>query len=163
MPVIALSEDLVDFGDLPANVNALLQQGVAVHSSDPARARAFFRTAIEVAPDVLPSYRCLFKLQNKLRDFDAAFETAVTALAQAADQAALPRSWAHWTLADLSAAPAAPRRFLLQFLKAVAFIELRRDHEDAAAQALAKLQELDPEDGAGGSVIAALLAHRESA
>lgn len=163
MSVTALSEDTVDFGDVPDNINALLQQGVAIHSSDPARARAFFRTAIEVAPDVLPSYRCLFKLQNKLRDFDSAFETAVTALARAADQAALPRNWANWSLADLAAAPAAPRRFLLQFLKAVAFIELRRDNQDASARALAKLQELDPEDGAGGSVIAALLAHGDAA
>lgn len=163
MTVTALSEDTVDFGDVPDNINALLQQGVAIHSSDPARARAFFRTAIEVAPDVLPSYRCLFKLQNKLRDFDAAYETAVTALARAANQAGLPRSWADWSLADVAATPAAPRRFLLQFLKAVAFIELRRDNQDAAAKALAKLQELDPEDGAGGSVIAALLAHGDAA
>lgn len=163
MPVIALSEDLVDFGDLPANVNALLQQGVAVHSSDPARARAFFRTAIEVAPDVLPSYRCLFKLQNKLRDFDAAFDTAVAGLARAAAQAGLNTDWSAWNGADLAAAPLTSGRFLLQFLKALAFIQLRRGNEDAAATALAKLQELDPEDGTGGSVIAALLAHREPA
>lgn len=163
MVIVSLGEDRVDFGDLPDDVNALLQQGVAVHVSDPARARAFFRAAIEIAPDVLPSYRCLFKLQNKLRDFDSAWDTAVTGLARAADQASLSRDWSLWTPADLAAAPETPRRFLLHSLKALAFIELRRNNESASEKALAKLQELDPEDGVGGSVIAALLAHREPA
>ncbi len=160
---IALGEDLVDFGDLPPKVNALLQQGVALHASDAARARAYFRTAIETAPDVLPSYRCLFKLQNKLRDFDSAYDTASAGLAQAAAQGAMSLDWTLWTSAGLAAAPATPRRFLLHSLKALAFIELRRGNEAASARTLAKLQELDPEDGVGGSVIAALLAHREPA
>lgn len=158
----SLSEDLVDFGDLPPPVNALLQQGVATHASDPARARACFRTAIETAPEVLPSYRCLFKLQNKLRDFDSAYETAQAGLAQAAAQCAVSRDWQAWTPAQRAAAPEQPGRFLLQFLKALAFIELRRGNEETSARALAKLAELDPEDGVGGSVVAALLAHREA-
>lgn len=158
----SLSEDLVDFGDLPEHVNALLQQGVAAHASDPARARACFRAAIEVAPAVLPSYRCLFKLQNKLRDFDAAFETVTAGIAQAAAQCALSRQWENWTPAQHAAAPAVAGGFLLQFLKALAFIELRRGHAAVSARALAKLQELDPADGVGGSVVAAFLAHREA-
>lgn len=157
----SLTEDLVDFGDLPEHVNALLQQGVAAHASDPARARACFRAAIEVAPDVLPSYRCLFKLQNKLRDFDSAFDTATAGLAQAAAQCAMSLDWQRWTPAQRAAAPELPGRFLLQFLKALAFIELRRGNEDTSARALAKLEELDSDDGVGGSVVAALLAHRE--
>jgi hypothetical protein len=163
MSVVALAEDTVDFGDLPPQINVLLQQGVAVHSSDPARARAFFRAAIEADPSVLPSYRCLFKLQNKLRDFDSAYETALAGLDQAAGQAGLARDWTQWTLAQLHAAPQIPARFLLHSLKALAFIELRREHDKASELALRKLQELDPEDGVGGSVVAALLTHREPA
>lgn len=157
-----LSEDLVDFGDLPEHVNALLQQGIGAHVSDPARARACFRTAIEVAPAVLPAYRCLFKLQNKLRDFDAAFETVSAGIAQAAAQCAVSRDWEEWTPAQLAAAPELAASFLLQFLKALAFIELRRGHAKVSTRALAKLQALDPADGVGGSVVTALLAHREA-
>lgn len=156
------SEDLVDFGPIPPEINRLLQQGVDIHPSDPARARAFFRTAIELAPDVLPSYRCLFKLQNKLRDFESARETATSALFRARTQAGLGADWRRWTLAQLTAAPEYPARFVLMFLKALAFIELRDGHEDLATAYLAQLEQLDPEDGVGASVIAALLAHREA-
>ncbi len=157
----SLTEDLIDFGDLPEHVNALLQQGVAAHAIDPARARACFRAAIELAPDALPSYRCLFKLNNKLRDFDSAFDTAKAGLARAAAQCAMGLDWQSWTPAQRATAPEIPGRFLLQFLKALAFIELCRGNEAIAARLLAKLEELDPEDGVGGSVVAALLAHRE--
>ena len=134
MVIVALTEDLVDFGDLPPEVNALLQKGVAIHATDAARARAFFQAAIEVAPEVLPSYRCLFKLQNKLRDFDSAYATALAGLAQAASQAGVSQDWSQWTPASLETAADTPRRFLLHSLKALAFIELRRGN-DAASQA----------------------------
>ncbi|MGF1548571.1 MAG: hypothetical protein ACFCUG_14725 [Thiotrichales bacterium] len=45
------NEDLVDFGTLPAQVNALLQQGVAIHRTDPSHARTLFRHVIETAPN----------------------------------------------------------------------------------------------------------------
>ena len=60
------------------------------------------------------------------------------------------------------AAPTVPARFLLHSLKAVAFIELRRGNEVASRAALSYLQALDPEDGVGASVIAALLDREEA-
>ena len=153
----ALDDDLVYFGDLPTHINALLQEGVYLHPTDPARARACFRSAIDLAPDVLPSYRCLFKAYNKQRDFAAAYATALEGLSRAAAQAGMSPDWTTWTRPALAAAPTVPARFLLHSLKAVAFIELRRGHESASRAALAHLQALDPEDGVGASVIAALL------
>ncbi|MDY0013332.1 MAG: hypothetical protein RBS40_10635 [Rhodocyclaceae bacterium] len=156
-------EDLVDFGPLPPHINALLQQGVACHRSDPARARALFGSAIQLAPDALPAYRALFKHLNRLREFDAALEVAATGLLEATRQAGVSPDWRLWRRAELGDLQEAPQRFLLQFLKAIAFIQLRRGQPAITREALAQLQALDPEDGCGASVLAALLDEMEDA
>lgn len=156
------ADDFLLYGDISPKINTLLQQGIAAHRSDPARARALFGSAIELDPAALPAYRCLFKLQNKLRDFDSALATARAGLAEAARQAGLDPDWRSWQRADLGGASTAPQRFVLQFLKALAYIHLRRDEEALSREVLAQLQGLDPEDGVGGSVIAALLAGDEA-
>jgi len=147
------NDDKLDFGPLPTAIDDLLQLGVANHFSDPAAAEAAFRQAIAQAPDALPAYRCLFKHHNRKRQFDAAYLTALDWLAEAARQAGLPADWQLWA--------AAPRP-ALGALKGLAYIQLRRDNPAAAAVALDMLQRLDPEDGVGGSVIAALLSEPES-
>lgn len=144
----------LDFGPLPAAIDALLQRGVAAHFTDPAAAEAAFATAIAQAPDALPAYRCLFKHYNRRRQFAEAYATVHTWLAEASRQAALPADWRTWPSAPASA---------LWPLKALAFIELRQGRADAAAAALEHLLRLDPEDGVGGSVVAALLPAAEPA
>ena len=42
--------DIINFGDLPEAINALLQQGVAAYRHDPARADRLFRQALAAAP-----------------------------------------------------------------------------------------------------------------
>ncbi|THF64192.1 tetratricopeptide repeat protein [Pseudothauera rhizosphaerae] len=155
----APKENLINFGPLPTHINALLQEGVGCHRSDPARARALFRHAIEIAPGALPAYRCLLKLQNQQREFDDALSVATEGLAEAAHQARVGPDWHTWTAADAGddKRRSVPQRFLLLFLKAMAFIELRRGNVAASRELVTKLQELDPEDGCGHSVIAAML------
>jgi hypothetical protein len=157
MVEIEPADDVLLFGDLSPRINALLQQGIAAHRADPARARALFGSAIELDPTALPAYRCLFKLQNKLRDFDSALLTARAALGEAARQAGLDPDWRTWQPADLDPATTESQCFVLQFLKALAFIHLRRGEQAVSREALARLQRLDQEDGVGGSVILALL------
>jgi len=156
-------ENLVDFGPLPPHVNALLQEGVSCHRSEPARARALFRHAIEISPSSLPAYRCLFKLQNQQRDLDDALAVALDGLAEAAHQARISQDWRTWTPDDVgeSKRRTVPQRFLLSFLKALAFIELRRGNAEVSRSVLGHLQQLDPDDGVGHSVIAALLEDAE--
>jgi hypothetical protein len=154
-------EDLVHFGDISPRANALLQQGVAAYPGDPDRARALFRHAAEIEPETLPAYRCLFKLHNRQRDFEAAREVALEGMAEAARQAGVTAEWRNWTAESLIDTPVVPHRFLLQFLKAIAFIELRRGNPEQSRVALDKLIALDPADGVGGSVVAALLAQLE--
>jgi hypothetical protein len=157
MVEIEPADDFLLYGDISPKINALLQQGIAAHRNEPARARALFGTAIELAPETLPAYRCLFKLLNKLRDFDSALATAQAGLAEAARQAGLDPDWRTWQPSDLDGANTMPQRFVLQFLKALAYIHLRRNEEALSREILAQLQRLDPEDGVGGSVIVALL------
>jgi tetratricopeptide (TPR) repeat protein len=151
------ADDFLLYGDISPKINALLQQGIAAHRADPSRARTLFGSAIELAPETLPAYRCLFKLLNKLRDFDSALATARAGLAEAARQAGLDPDWQSWQPGNLGEASTVPQRFVLQFLKALAYIYLRRGEDDQSRDVLAQLQRLDPEDGVGGSVIAALL------
>lgn len=152
-------ENLVDFGPLPPHVNALLQEGVGCHRSDPPRARALFRHAIEISPSSLPAYRCLLKLQNQQREFDEALAVAMEGLAEAAHQARVGQDWRTWTLTDVGddKRRTVPQRFLLLFLKAMSFIELRRGNTEICRNLVKQLQVLDPEDGCGHSVIAAML------
>jgi hypothetical protein len=142
------NDDKLDFGALPPAVDQLLQQGVASHFSDPAAAEAAFRAAIALDSSALPAYRCLFKHYNRKRQFDSAYQTVLEWLAEAARQATISADWRTWT--------AAPRT-VLAALKGYAFIQLRRGHHADAAAALDVLLHLDPEDGVGGSVVAALL------
>ncbi len=152
-------ENRIAFGPLPAHINTLLQEGVSCHRSDPARARALFRHAIEISPSSLPAYRCLFKLQNQQREFDDALVVALDGLAEAAHQARVSQDWRHWTPEDVGddKLRTVAQRFLLSFLKALSFIELRRGNPEASRHIVARLQVLDPEDGVGHSVISALL------
>jgi hypothetical protein len=149
-----LDNDKLDFGALPPEIDRLLQQGVASHFTDPAAAEASFRAAITLDPTALSAYRCLVKHQNRQRQFASALLTVHAWLTEASRQAGLDTDWQNWTTAPASA---------LAALKALAFIELRSGRPDAAAAALAVLQKLDPADGLGGSVIAALLPEAETA
>jgi hypothetical protein len=147
------NDDKLDFGALPPAVDHLLQQGVASHFSDPAAAEVAFRAAIALDPGALPAYHCLFKYYNRKRQFDAAYQTVLDWLAEAARQAGISGDWQRWT--------AAPRT-VLAALKGYAFIQLRRGNQADSAAALDVLLRLDPEDGVGGSVVAALLPEAES-
>lgn len=148
-----LDEDLIDFGPLPEEVNAILQQGVLAYFEDRPAADGLFRRALEMAPDQLPVYFCLYKIHTYQRNLDAALDAAHGGLAEAARQCGLPADWRSWTPAmqDWTGTPAA--RFALYTLKALAFIRLRRNENDLAGEALTHLKRLDPDDLVGGAVV----------
>ena len=150
-----LSEpDLIDFGDLPEAVNALLQRGVAAYRSDRPKADALFRTALEAAPQVLPTYFCLYKIHTYQGNLDDALTVAGQGLREAARQAGWDADWRRWTAHH--PVPDGAARFALYTLKALAFIHLRRDECDAAAEKLDRLSLLDPSGSVGWPVVAAL-------
>ncbi len=148
-------ELLVDFGEMPEEINELLQTGVMAYRTDKTRGETLFRQALAQAPDVLPVYLCLYKIHTYGGRLDDALEVAKSALSEAAKQAGLSSLFQDWTPAAISFD--GPGRFALYTLKALSFIHLRRDERDEASALLDLLSKLDPTGLVGWPVIAALL------
>ncbi len=146
--------DVVNFGDVPPAINALLQKGVVIYRDDRAEADTLFRRAQQAAPEQLPVYFCLYKIHTYHGSLQAAQAAAEAGLAEAARQAGWPADWQTWTRPPT--VPQGPARFALYTLKALAFIHLRQDRPDAARQKLDVLQRLDPAGLVGWPVVAAL-------
>jgi len=146
--------DAIGFGALPEAVNALLQQGVAAYRRDRVLADRLFRRALAAAPEQLPIYYCLYKTLTYQGRLDEALAAAQSGLREAARQAGWSPDWRAWTSPDVSLTGAA--RFAVYTLKAIAFIQLRRDERTQATRALEVLAQLDPRGEVGWPVVAAL-------
>jgi hypothetical protein len=145
----------MDIDSLPAEVHTLLQRGMALYRSDPSGAELLFGIARSQAPASLPLYRALVKFYNRECQFDAAYDMAALGMREAARLGKLPPDWRDWSLDMLNGKAAS---FALLTLKAMAFIELRRGNTSASVEILDQLRLLDPSDGIGSSVVAALAA-----
>ena len=146
--------DTINFGDLPEDIDTLLQQGVAAYRHDHAEADRLFRRALAAAPAQLPVYFCLYKIHTYQGHLDDAQAAAENGLQEAARQAGWDADWRRWQ--PEPAVPDGPGRFALYTLKALAFIQLRRDDRHQADQMLAALRRLDPAGAVGWPVVAAL-------
>ncbi len=144
----------INFGDLPAPVNDLLQQGIRAYRSDRLRADGLFRHALTLDPAALPAYLCLYKIhtyQGRLVDARA---VALAGMAEAACQSGWASDWQYWSTGQGVAE--GPARFALYTLKALAFIALRDNRPGDADAKLAVLRRVDPAGAVGWPVIAAL-------
>ena len=146
--------DTINFGDLPEDINALLQQGVAAYRRDHTRADHLFRQALAAAPQELPTYFCLYKIHTYQGNLDEAEAVAELGLKEAARQAGWPADWRLWV--PQIPLPDGAGRFALYTLKALAFIHLRKDDRAGAMQMLDALRQLDPIGAVGWPVVAAL-------
>ncbi|MFZ3043465.1 MAG: hypothetical protein WA108_17030 [Thiobacillus sp.] len=145
-------------GALPPGVADWLAQGVASYPNTE-RAEFLLCTAQALAPECLPVYFALYKFYFYKRMLPRAEEVALHALEIAARQGGFSPDWARldahstdWRRVD------APQHFYLFTLKALAFIRLRLGRGEDSHALLAKLQELDPLDTVGASVIRDLAA-----
>ncbi len=154
--VRVVQDDLINFGEVPQEVNEILQRGVALYRHDRDGADLAFRQALALAPDCLPSYLCLYKIHTYQGNLDAALEIAVAGLDEAARQACLNADWQMWKAEQFSEDVNSPGHFALYTLKALAFIHLRRDEAEMSRRLLAKLEDLGAMEKVGGTVIAAL-------
>ncbi|MFA7588497.1 MAG: hypothetical protein WCY11_20310 [Novosphingobium sp.] len=144
----------IDFGDLPAEVNALLQAGVREYRTDRAAADTLFRQALAIDRAALPTYFCLYKIHTYQGRLDEARTIAEAGLTEAARQAGWSADWRLWL--PMETGPASPGRFALYTLKALAFIALRGERPDDAAAMLNALARLDPAGTVGWPVVAEL-------
>lgn len=144
-------EDVIDFGELPPEVDELLQRGVVAYRRSPTEAEALFRQALELAPRALPVYFCLYKIHTYQGNLDAALAAVDEGLREAARQAGWDADFRTWPRTDPGVDDAA--RFGLYTLKAAAFIRLKRGDLTEAQLALGRLEVLDPEGRVGWHVI----------
>jgi hypothetical protein len=154
MTAMPMDCDRINFGELPPEIDALLQQGVVSYRRDPAEADRIFRQALDAAPSELAVYFCLYKIHTYRGHLDVAQEIAERGLREAARRAGWHLDWRRWRpLAEL---PEGAGRFALYTLKALAFIHLRKDDRAQAHALLAALRRLDPAGAVGWPVVAAL-------
>lgn len=148
------ADTTVDFAEAPAEIDALLRQGVVLHRTDRKGADKLFRQALDAAPHVLATYFCLYKILTYMGRLDEAKAMAVSGITEATHQLGWPDAPDEWPLGVT--AHDGPERFALFSLKALAFIELKRGNEAAAQTHLAALARLDPTGQVGWPVIAEL-------
>ncbi|MFI3158545.1 MAG: hypothetical protein QX199_20565 [Methylococcaceae bacterium] len=161
MAAVAFVEERVMFSpNMPAEVNHLLQAAVAASSVDQNRAEKLFLQAQALDSHCLQTYFALYKFyffQKRLVDAE---RIVMAGLEEAARQGGFPSDYRRlaqnrqkW---DLYANEIA--LFYLYTLKALAFIKLRLGFTLDAKLVLSHLQQLDPEDLSGASVIMDLAA-----
>lgn len=148
------SSDAFFGGEVPPLVRRLLDQARTAASHE---MESLLWTAQVSAPECLPIYYLLYKFHARLRQYEQAERAALKGVAMAARQAGLKENWRDVTPADADFAAVGPARFWLFSLKALAFIYLRSHRAEASRELVDKLRELDPDQGLGGEVIAALL------
>lgn len=154
---VSIMEERVLFArDIRPEVNACLQSAVAC-ADDFERARELLYQARELDPDQLEVYIALYKFLFYRGQLDEAEQVAEEALQRAALRGGFPEDWRQLTTAcsDWSQEDG-PARTYLYSLKALAFIRLRKGLHAQGRELLAKLQQLDPQDRVGGSVISQL-------
>jgi len=161
MSSVAFVEERVLFSpNMPAEVNNLLQAAVAASSIDQSRAEALFLQAQALDSHCLQTYFALYKFyffQKRLADAE---RIVIAGLEESARQGGFPSDYRRlaqnrqkW---DLYANEIT--LFYLYTLKALAFIKLRLGFTIDAQLVLSHLQQLDPEDISGASVIMDLAA-----
>ncbi len=142
----------------PPLIDATLRQAADAYA-DTEKAEFLLWTALKADEDCLGSYFSLYKFYFYKRMLPQAEEVALLGLEVAARQGGFSPDWTQldghstdWTRVD------APQHFYLFTLKALAFMRLRLGRAQESHELLAKLEELDPRDSVGASVIRDLAA-----
>lgn len=154
MGITSLRQDGVLFAvDMPPEIDAILQEAVILYE-DTERAEAMLEKAHAMAGGRLEVYVALYKFYFYKNRIDDAEAIALKALNEAARQGGFSAEWHTLTTESAQWTPAPDaQRFFLYTLKALAFVNLRKGNNAIADALLNKLQELDPRDQVGGSVI----------
>ena len=157
----AFIEERVTFSpNIPTEVNNLLQAAVAASSVDQSKAEILFLQAQTLDSHCLQTYFALYKFyffQKRLADAE---RIVLAGLEEAAKQGGFPSDYRQlvgnqkkWNLYANDST-----LFYLYTLKALAFIKLRLGFTLDAQLVLSHIQQLDPEDLSGASVIMDLAA-----
>ena len=154
-PVAFIEERVLFSPNIPTEVNNLLQAAVAVSSVDQNRAETLFLQAQKLDRHCLQTYFALYKFYFFQKRLEDAERIVLAGLEESAQQGGFPsdyrrlvQSRQQWNLSANESA-----LFYCYTLKALAFIKLRLGLTLDAQLVLSHLQQLDPEDLSGASVI----------
>lgn len=158
----ALAVDDLCFGHgLPVNIKLLLQRATRSYE-DTALAESLLMQARQLAPDALEVCIALYKFYFYKYRLAEAEAVALQTLTRAAELGGFAADWHALDIHSAAWSEAlGPERAYLFTLKALAFINLRLERMGEAKAILAKLDQLDPMDQVGGSVIRALAERME--
>lgn len=143
------------FGDVPEHIDERLQAAVKAREV-PERCEELLWEAHRLGPRVLPVYYALYKFYFNRKRFADAERVAQIGLEAAAREGGFSADWRSLTAGSTEWTKEGPQRFFLFTLKALAFINLRRDRLADARAILDTLAAIDPLDQVGYGVIAAL-------
>ena len=152
-----LVQERVRFGrNIPADVNALLQQAAANTDDFNAAERALL-AARALAPEQLEVFIALYKLYFYRGFINEAEAVVLETLQTAAGSGGFDPDWHRVSPAGSDwQASEGPARVYLYSLKALCFIRLRQRDYDGATDILAVLRRLDPVDQVGATVLSDL-------
>lgn len=154
MSVVAFHEDRVMFGvNIPQRINACLQQAVASYH-EPELAERLLWDAQKMDPAQLEVYVALYKFYFYANRIEEAQDVVLMSLKKSGELGGFDADWNSLTAQSsdwFSHEP--PQRLYLYALKALSFIRLRQSDVEGANNILQKLEELDPTDQVGGSVL----------
>ena len=161
MSSVAFIEERVLFSpDIPLEVNNLLQAAVAASPVDQNRAETLFLQAQALDSHCLQTYFALYKFYFYQKRLVDAERIVLAGLEESAKQGGFPNDYRQlagnlqkWNLYANECS-----LFYLYTLKALAFIRLRLGLTLEAQLILSTLQQLDPRDLSGASVIMDLAA-----
>lgn len=158
----ALAVDDLCFGHgLPVDIKLLLQRATRAYEDTPV-AESLLMQARQLAPDALEVGIALYKFYFYKFRLTEAEAIALQTLTRAAELGGFSPDWNQLDIYAASwSEPFGPERAYLFTLKALAFINLRLERVYDAKAILSKLDELDPMDQVGGSVIRDLAARME--
>ena len=140
-------------GEASPVVTQLLKDAAAAYQQTN-RAEAILWSAQAIDPACLPVYFALYKFYFYKFRLEDAEKVALMGLKTAAQQGGFYAEWSRLSYADADwSSTIGAQHFYLFTLKALAFIRLRMGRREESIELLAKLQELDPGDSVGSSVI----------
>jgi hypothetical protein len=161
MRSVAFVEERVLFcPNIPPEVNNLLQAAVAASSVDPNLAENLFLQAQALDSQCLQSYFALYKFYFFHKRLLDAERIVLAGLEESARQGGFPGDYRQLVqnLPEWNSVTHDSALFYCYTLKALAFIKLRLELTTDAQLILSHLEQLDPEDLSGASVIRALAA-----
>ncbi|WP_448205726.1 hypothetical protein [Azospirillum sp. sgz302134] len=152
---LRVSDGRMAFGDVPEHIDERLRAAVQSRA-EPAACEALLWEAHRMGPRVLPVFYALYKFYFNRKRLADAERVALIGLEAAAQEGGFPADWHRMQPDSTDWTREGPQRFALFTLKALAFINLRRERLAEARAILAKLGEIDPLDQVGYGVIASL-------